>query len=314
MGTFPEVEWTVTSVQKTCHPELVEGSTRFSLGMTLVPRLPFGFCSLFTPWWKTIKAFYRADAVVFGGGSLFTDSESLFACFLWGWHAFFAWALGKPILLAFQGIGPLRTRRGEWITRWVCRRAAFISVRDHVSYDRVHRWSLSTKIVQTFDPVFLLLRKENRQQSSQNVLIVIPRNNSGATLREHVKNALVRERFDSIRILLLQPDNEAEVSYARTLQSELSIPTTTISIRSIDAMAESLSDARFVLAERYHGALAALALGIPVEIITQAERDKLDALKDYVKKDPAELCALVVVGEDALRDAFAYHAGLHEHP
>lgn len=282
LGAFPEVEWSVVS------------------SLSSLPRLPLGLRSLFTPWLRTIWAFYRADAVVFGGGSLFTDSESPFACFLWGWHAFIAWILQKPIVLAFQGIGPFRTRRGEWIAKWVCRKAVFISVRDTYSYNRVNRWSLNTKIVQTFDPVFSLLCKENRQQSSQNVLIVIPRNNSGATLREYMKNALARDRFDSISILLLQPDDEAEVSYVQTLQTELPIPTTTISIRSIDAMIESLYDARVVLSERYHGALAALALGIPVEVIAQAEGDKLDALKGYIKKDPAELRVLVDAGERAL--------------
>jgi len=70
-----------------------------------LPRLPLGVRSfLTTPWWRTFTALRNVDAVVFGGGTLFTDGESIRACMLWWWHAFIAHVFGQPILLADQGI------------------------------------------------------------------------------------------------------------------------------------------------------------------------------------------------------------------
>ena len=71
---FPEVEWIVLSANAQSPRD--------------VPRLPFGLRSLFTtPWWRTLAALRSSDAVIFGGGSLFTDVESVRACLLWWWHA-----------------------------------------------------------------------------------------------------------------------------------------------------------------------------------------------------------------------------------
>ncbi|MBI5155969.1 hypothetical protein HZA45_01700, partial [Candidatus Peregrinibacteria bacterium] len=72
LKSFPEIEWQVVSARPTADE---------------LPRLPAGPRSLFTTkWFRTIKALRHCDAVVFGGGTLFTDSESVFACFLWWLH------------------------------------------------------------------------------------------------------------------------------------------------------------------------------------------------------------------------------------
>ncbi|MEK7137506.1 MAG: polysaccharide pyruvyl transferase family protein, partial [Patescibacteria group bacterium] len=122
---FPEIDWKVLSA----HPEKGE-----------FPRFPAGLRSFFSlRWLSTLRELRKADGMVFGGGSLLTDTESVRACFIWFLHAAAAWLLHKPIILAFQGIGPFRTKAGEWCSRWVVRRAAFISVRDEESYNMTSR-------------------------------------------------------------------------------------------------------------------------------------------------------------------------------
>ena len=141
LTAFPEIEWTVVSAS--ARPPVRPERT-----IPIVPRLPLGFRSLFRPWWRTLRAIARTDAVVFGGGSLFTDSESLFACFLWGMHACVARFFHRPVFLASQGIGPFRTRLGEGIARSVALRSAFLSVRDTASMARVETWGLNKKCIQ----------------------------------------------------------------------------------------------------------------------------------------------------------------------
>lgn len=59
----------------------------------------------------------------------------------------------------------------------------------------------------------------------------------------------------------------------------------------------------FVIAERYHGALAALAAGIPYETVMQGKGDKLSELKKMEEAGHDALLQKVKTGETALRNA-----------
>ena len=267
---FPEVEWIVVSA----HPGLGE-----------VPRLPCGFRSLFTPWWRSFRAYWQCDGVVFGGGSLFTDAESTVAPLLWWWHAVLAMLFRQPVFLAFQGIGPFRTKRGEWWTRWVARRVVFLSVRDIHSCARVERWQLNKKCILSFDPVFSLIISKNtliRSSSAaipsdadrSKILLIIPRRNSSQEFRDRSEE-MRREGFRGVRVQ--EP-------------------------RSLVELSAAVSSASFLLTQRYHAGIVALALGVPFDAVPQVPGDKLDALNKE-DRDLSHLRERVRVGEEALREA-----------
>ncbi len=287
LRAFPACTWSILSADP--------------CGKSEVPRLPFGIRSFFTPWWKTVIAFLRADAIVFGGGSLFTDSESVFACFLWWWHGFVAWVFRKPLLLAFQGVGPFRTKIGEKCARFVFERAQFISVRDAASLQRMQVWNLSCKPVLTFDPVFSLFSLEKAIASSRSLLVIIPRANSGEEFFV-VLSSILQRKFDAVKILLLQPGSE-EQAIAHRIQAMLSCPSSILAITSVDSFLQELSGASDVFTERYHGALAALAMGIPTTICSQVSGDKLDELRrmNGSPQERLQLLEKVQIGEEALK-------------
>ncbi|ALM09936.1 MAG: polysaccharide pyruvyl transferase CsaB [Candidatus Peribacter riflensis] len=285
LRAFPEGEWLVLSA----HRKTGE-----------LPRLSAGFRSLFlTPWWRTLRALRSSDGLVFGGGTLFTDIESVGACLLWWWHAFVCWMLRKPFFLAFQGIGPFRTRVGEWCARWTVRHARFVSVRDDATFQRVQSWKMNTKIIQTADPALSLFKAENNSSSSQKLLVIIPRGNSSIPFNERATALRNSESWDAVHILSLQPEDRAEQHVCRSIAGALSLPESAIiAVGSVEALIAEVSGAQLVLAERYHGALAALALGVPCEAVPQAEGDKLSSLSGL--SAPA-LSALLSDGENALR-------------
>lgn len=272
LGTFPEIQWIVVSAR----PERGE-----------VPRLPMGIRSLLSsPWWKTLQAYRWCDGVVFGGGSLFTDAESLFACVLWSWHGYVAWLFRKPMLLAFQGVGPFRTRLGEGCARWVVRHALFLSIRDSLSAGRMTPWKLNKKFVQTFDPVFSLVMMKNiRRHSVSTVmssdsdrtknLLIIPRKNSSREFWRMAREIQQRKAWDDIQIC--EPRTFTELCTAVGLAS-------------------------FLLTQRYHAGITALALGVPFEAIPQVPGDKLDALNQE-DRERERLRERVRMGEEALHEA-----------
>ena len=283
LSAFPEVVWKVIMPSE---------------------RLPAGIRSFFLfRWLKTIKAFRQADAIVFGGGSLFTDAESPHACVVWGIHALAAWMFRKPIFLAFQGVGPFRTRLGEGIARWVCRHAAFISVRDHESAKRLSLWNLSTEVIQTSDPVFLAFRSYKFDSSTQKILTIIPRKNSGAMLQKMAEKVLQEQNFDRVEIVLMQPDDLEEGNIAQSLQELCG--GSIVEVRQLPELMEAVGRANLVVTERFHGALAALALDKEVLICSQKPGDKLSALSDAISQDRAgEIRRMeegAKKGEEALR-------------
>jgi polysaccharide pyruvyl transferase WcaK-like protein len=295
LRAFPEVEWTVVADGRW---QKADGSA--SLPSAVVPRFPLGVRSfLTTPWWRTLRAIRRSDGVVFGGGSLFTDTESMFACILWWWHAAWARLFGKPIYLAFQGLGPFRTRVGEWCARWVVARAFFISTRDEDSARRVGQWHLNKKIVHSFDPVFILLSGDSPKYRSQKVFMIIPRRNSGAELLLAAREVLLDSSFDAVIVLSLQSGDPQEQVVCKRIASAVGG-----SVRSAttgEELREAIGDSSFVLSERYHGALAALAMDVPFRVVPQRSADKLEAL---TRVRSSKAMALVEHGEQLLRKAF----------
>lgn len=265
-------------------------------------RLPLGVRSIFRPWWKTLAAIRMSDAVVFGGGTMFTDIESIRACLLWWLHALAASLLGKRIFFAFQGIGPFRTRAGEWLAKNAVKRGVFLSVRDAHAFVRASSWGISG-IVQTFDPVFLLMYKQKIHDRTQKMFIVIPRHTSGEEFLQKAVAFRGSSSFTETHILSMQPDHKSEQAACTRLRSALGDKARIIPIRSLDELLAALRGASLLLSQRYHGALAALALDIPLEIVAQEEDDKISSLRAVRTEDLPALCT---AGEQALRNALIF--------
>lgn len=292
LQAFPEHEWLVLSAD----PKPTE-----------YDRLPTGFRSLLqSRWGRTLKTLRSSDVVVFGGGSLFTDVESVAACWIWFVHAFVSWAFRKPYFLTFQGIGPLRTSIGKLLTVWVVRHAAFVSVRDEKSAERVEHFLKNKKCIRTFDPVVLLMKKENLERT-KNKISLIPRHNSGTVFAEAVKNISSIHTSSEFSVVLMQPDDPQEMQVANDIKKQIGEGATIVSVRSLTVLASCVAQSELVLSERYHGALAALALGVPVQIVSQSAGDKLSTLQPYANGTSSfqEAITAAQSGEEALRTAFS---------
>ena len=226
-----------------------------------LPRLPGGIRSLLSfRWLRTLKALRKSDGMVLGGGSLFTDAESVYACILWWIHVFFARLFRKKIILAHQGIGPFRTRIGKFCAQSAVRSAHFVSVRDSVSYDRICTWKTKGQILESFDPVFSMVEKQEVNLSAQKVLIVVPRDNSSEELQNRLVKLIESGRFERINILSLKPDDSSEQRYCQLLQSRCSVPCTLVCISELQDLTGEIAKGSYILTQRYHGAIVALAL------------------------------------------------------
>lgn len=105
----------------------------------------------------------------------------------------------------------------------------------------------------------------------------------------------------------MQPDDAAEQAACEALNKRFP-QAGILPVRSLPALLVVLRDAKLVITERYHGALAALALGKQLKIIHQGQGDKHQALAWLVEQEGIErarqqLLADAKTGEEALRSA-----------
>lgn len=262
-ANFNQVEWFVLSA----HPT-----------KTQLPRLPFGIRSLFTNWLQTLHAYYKADAIVYGGGTLFTDIESVQACLLWWWHAVPAILFRKPIILASQGIGPFKTNVGTWLAKSICKRAVFISVRDQLSFKRIENWPLKVAPVLTVDPVVLCVDTELKNATRGNAVGIIPRHNSSDSFLEEVKDLLASHLPNDVSIISFHAGSPKEQAVIQQLQ--LLAPNAIVTpVNTLPEAIHAIGSCTKILSHRFHGSLIARCLGVTLLTSTQAQGDKHSSLQ-----------------------------------
>ncbi|GAW93127.1 polysaccharide pyruvyl transferase CsaB [Calderihabitans maritimus] len=82
---------------------------------------------------QVIRAVSRADLVLSGGGSLLQDVTGIKSLLYYLGVIAVARLLGKRVMIYAQGIGPINTLPGKWLTRLAVNRVDLITVRDEES-------------------------------------------------------------------------------------------------------------------------------------------------------------------------------------
>ena len=101
-----------------------------------------------------LRAVFRSDVVISGGGSLLQDVTSRRSIFYYLGVMMLAELFGKPVMLYGQGIGPIRAKFARWLTALLCRRAAAVAVRDEQSVAELTGFGVDPeRIFLTADPV-----------------------------------------------------------------------------------------------------------------------------------------------------------------
>ncbi len=135
----PDVEITALS-------QLPETTSR-SYGIKALPRMSFV---------DVLGAIRETQVAVFGGGSLLQDSTSFRSLAYYLSILFLCHLHKKPVVVYANGIGPLRSGIGKYLTRLALSGAREITVRDEESLDVLRSIGLRRRVKVTADPAFML--------------------------------------------------------------------------------------------------------------------------------------------------------------
>jgi polysaccharide pyruvyl transferase CsaB len=103
---------------------------------------------------EILTAFRRADAFIWGGGSLVQDATSAISPLYYLGLMQFAQLRGLKTIAWAQGLGPLHRAPNRWLTRTILRRCTAVSVRDRGSAQLLDQWHISHTLAP--DPVWAL--------------------------------------------------------------------------------------------------------------------------------------------------------------
>ncbi|MDQ3929528.1 MAG: polysaccharide pyruvyl transferase family protein, partial [Chloroflexota bacterium] len=144
----------VESLRRAGHDNLLVLSTNPALtassyGVASVPRNPLNPA--------TLRVFLDSRALVLGGGGLIQDSSSVYNLPLYAFYVALARLRGLPVFGWGLGVGPLHTRLGRLLARFIFRSSRYFSVRDAESARVLRAAGVRKDEVRvSADPAFLI--------------------------------------------------------------------------------------------------------------------------------------------------------------
>lgn len=223
---------------------------------------------------KVISEVKNCDILISGGGSLLQDATSLKSLIYYLFVIDLALFFNKKVIIFAQGIGPIKSKFGQFLTKFALRRCSLTTVRDEKSLFLLRGWGgINPQLV--CDPLF-----DVSLQGSQ------PSNKVGVQLRafKTLKENLLRKLAENINKNFA--DKEIEIySFQDSLDLDVCqkfemllhsinplIQTKVIFNQTSQEILEKMSKLEYLIAMRFHANLIALKYGIKTLAICYDEK------------------------------------------
>jgi polysaccharide pyruvyl transferase CsaB len=239
-----------------------------------------------------------------------------------------------------QGLGPLHTRSGRALVRWLLARVDRITLRDEASAALLAQLGLSGRAVVTADPVFALspapvgqaraiLQAEGVSPGEPLLAVSVrPWPTMGEASRQALARALDGAAMGAgARILIVYLHPADDPAAAADLAGRLSSPCTLLGRHcSPSEMASVIGQARALVAMRLHALIFGAISGVPATALSYDPKIDAVALQlglgpahDVAAIDPAALQADIEAALDApphrrdeIRETAAHYRSLAE--
>ncbi len=220
-----------------------------------------------TPMLGFFKELKEANILISGGGSLLQDVTSLKSLIYYLGVIYLALFFRKKVEIFSQGIGPINSKIGKFLTKNALKHCYKISVRDKKSQELLKNWNIDSTLVK--DPIFDLdLPVKNKKGTVGIQLRDYP------TVTEEFLKGLanaVSKRFPDkkIEMFSLQDSIDLEICerFKRMLEKNGIKEVKVLSNLSINDVFERISDLEYMIAMRFHANVAAIKCGVKTAAI-----------------------------------------------
>lgn len=231
---------------------------------------------------KIVKKMSKSDVLISGGGSLLQDVTSIRSLIYYLLIIFLGNLFCKRVIIFAQGIGPIKNKITQYITKNLLKKVNLITVRDKRSLDLVTSWGLKAELVN--DPVWGI-----------NLKPTIPRNKIGIQLRDwkymsdeffiNLVRKVANEFADKeICIYSLQDRQDKEICMRFENYLHLENPKVKTKLYyglNINEIIKNMSNLEYFIAMRYHSIMIAAKYGIKTLAINYDP--KVESLAKFLK-------------------------------
>ena len=210
-----------------------------------------------------IPAIYKSDILISGGGSLLQDVTSLKSLIYYLLIIFIALFFRKKVIIFAQGIGPINSLLGQFLTKILLKNCTYVSVRDKKSHELMQQWGINSDLL--CDPIFSL----NVPDNSKNKTVAIQLRNCKGMSNDFLDRLAdsVSRNFSDFNIEIYSFQDSIDLDICKTFEKNLNmlnpeIKTTVFSGMSNSEIIESLSKSQYLISMRFHAIIIGLLAGV----------------------------------------------------
>ncbi len=208
---------------------------------------------------KIIGSIYKSDILISGGGSLLQDVTSIKSIIYYLLIIFIGLILRKKVIIFAQGIGPINSTIGQFLTKLLLRNCSYVSVRDSKSQELMNKWGIKSDLV--CDPIFSVEVPQNRKTKT---LAIQLRNCKGLNMDflDRLADEVCRN-FNDYKIEIYSFQDSIDLEICQTFEQKLKIlapeiNTTLYSGLTNTQIIENISLAQYLISMRFHAIIIGL--------------------------------------------------------
>ena len=208
------------------------------------------------------KPLINSDVLISGGGSLLQDVTSKKSLFYYLGIIYLGIILRKKVVIFSQGIGPINSTIGKFLTKFALKNCYKISVRDEKSLNLLNNWHINASLVK--DPI-LEIDLPNKQQKG----IVGIQLRRFPTLSDKFLTSLADEivkNFSDKRIEIYSFQDSIDLSvcedFKRLLNKKGLVNVEVYRNLSINEVFDKISMLEYLIAMRFHANVVGIKAGV----------------------------------------------------
>lgn len=222
---------------------------------------------------KVFNEIKKCDVLISGGGSLLQDVTSKKSLLYYLFIINMALVLNKKVIIFAQGIGPITSKFGSFLTKLALKKCTLVTVRDEKSLFLLRGWGVNARLV--CDPLFDLPLIRSFHSNKVGVQL-----RGFKTLKENLLIKLaqkINKDFANKEIEIYSFQDSLDLEVCKRFETILRsinpvIQTKLIYNQNSQEILDKISKLDYMIAMRFHANLIALKYGIKTLAICYDEK------------------------------------------
>lgn len=212
-----------------------------------------------------IGAIAKSNVLVSGGGSLLQDVTSIKSLIYYLLVISIGLFLRKKVIIFAQGIGPIRSKFGQFLTKNILKHCNYVSVRDEKSLQLLNSWGINADLL--CDPIF---STQTDCSKKNNILAVQLRDFK--TMNDDFIDRLAQkvvQDFSDIEVEIYSFQDAIDKNICEKFEKALKmlrpeLKTTLYTGLPNDEIIQKLAKAQYLIAMRFHAIIIGLISRVKV--------------------------------------------------